>query len=275
MLAASAFESSGSTATTRASGFTPFTAVAIPETSPPPPTWTRITSASGTSSSISSPTVPWPAITSGSSYGCTSVRPVSSISRSSRSKAAGMSGAESSTVAPYARAAAIFIGDAVCHMTTSASIPSSADAYASACAWLPAEIEMTPRSFSSCVRDANSLTVRLHQWNRSGVGGTMVVTPVRDGVAFVLKLQLPTRLKRSVLLAHVNRTTCAGYARLRTEQERGKTLEFPLAYVVKGSTRGTLPAKLKRLRDGNHSVEVGLAGGTKYGVVACGDFPRR
>ena len=124
-------------------------------------------------------------------------------------------------------------------------------------------------------RDANSLTVRLHQWNRSGVGGTMVVTPVRDGVAFVLKLQLPTRLKRSVLLAHVNRTTCAGYARLRTEQERGKTLEFPLAYVVKGSTRGTLPAKLRRLRDGNHSVEVGLAGGTKYGVVACGDFPRR
>src|SRR6266545_8326644 len=122
-------------------------------------------------------------------------------------------------------------------------------------------------------RDANSLTVRLHQWNRSG--GTMVVTPVRDGVAFVLKLQLPTRLKRSVLLAHVNRTTCAGYARLRTEQERGKTLEFPLAYVVKGSTRGTLPAKLRRLRDGNHSVEVGLAGGTKYGVVACGDFPRR
>ena len=30
-------------------------------------------------------------------------------------------------------------------MTTSASIPSTADAYASACAWLPAEIEITPR----------------------------------------------------------------------------------------------------------------------------------
>jgi hypothetical protein len=34
-------------------------------------------------------------------------------------------------------------------MTTSASIPSTAAAYASACAWLPAEIEMTPRRFSS------------------------------------------------------------------------------------------------------------------------------
>src|ERR671926_373978 len=34
-------------------------------------------------------------------------------------------------------------------MTTSASIPSTAAAYASACAWLPAEIEITPRPFSS------------------------------------------------------------------------------------------------------------------------------
>src|SRR5919199_712357 len=33
-------------------------------------------------------------------------------------------------------------------MTTRASIPSTAAAYASACAWLPAEIEMTPRRFS-------------------------------------------------------------------------------------------------------------------------------
>ena len=40
-------------------------------------------------------------------------------------------------------------------MTTSASIPSSAEAYASACAWLPAEIEITPRRFSSSVSDAS------------------------------------------------------------------------------------------------------------------------
>src|SRR5207248_8060049 len=71
------------------------------------------------------------------------------MSWSSRSNAAGMSGASVSIVAPYARAAAIFIGLAVCHITTSASIPSTADAYASAPAWLPAEIEITPRRFSS------------------------------------------------------------------------------------------------------------------------------
>src|ERR671937_669268 len=88
-------------------------------------------------------------MTSGSSYGCTSVRPVVSISSSRRMNAAGMSGASMSIVAPYPRAAAIFIGLAVSHMTTSASMPSTAAAYASACAWFPAEIEITPRRFSS------------------------------------------------------------------------------------------------------------------------------
>src|SRR6266487_4267273 len=75
-LSCSAGERSGSTAITRAPGRSALTAVAIPETSPPPPTWTRTRSASGRSSRISRPTVPWPAITSGSSYGWTSVRPV-------------------------------------------------------------------------------------------------------------------------------------------------------------------------------------------------------
>ena len=44
-------------------------AVWMPEISPPPPTGTMTASASGASSSISSPTVPAPAITSGSSNG--------------------------------------------------------------------------------------------------------------------------------------------------------------------------------------------------------------
>ena len=34
-------------------------------------------------------------------------------------------------------------------------MPSTADAYASACAWLPAEIEITPRAFSSSVSVAS------------------------------------------------------------------------------------------------------------------------
>jgi hypothetical protein len=127
-LSCSALLSSGSTATTRAWGFAPLTAATIPDTSPPPPTGTITTSTSGTSSTISRPTVPWPAITSGSSYGWTRVRPVDSISSSRCSNAAGMSGGDVSIVAPYPRAAATFIGLAVSHITTSASMPSTAAA---------------------------------------------------------------------------------------------------------------------------------------------------
>ena len=66
-LSCSAADSSGSIATTRVPGFEPLTAAAIPETRPPPPTGTSTTSVSGASSRISSPTVPWPAMTRGSS----------------------------------------------------------------------------------------------------------------------------------------------------------------------------------------------------------------
>ena len=55
-------EPSGSTTTTWCSG----RAAATPALSPPPPPATITTLASGASSSTSSPTVPWPAITSGS-----------------------------------------------------------------------------------------------------------------------------------------------------------------------------------------------------------------
>ena len=48
-------------------GFTAFAATAMPEIKPPPPIGTTSVSRSGTASSISSPTVPCPAMTSGSS----------------------------------------------------------------------------------------------------------------------------------------------------------------------------------------------------------------
>jgi hypothetical protein len=59
--------SSGSTPIIRTCGRSSFTAVAIPEISPPPPIGTITTSSSGTWSTSSSPTVPWPAITIASS----------------------------------------------------------------------------------------------------------------------------------------------------------------------------------------------------------------
>ncbi len=64
----------GSTPKTPISGFRALAAVAQPAISPPPPIWTMIASRSGLSSSISAATVPWPAMTSTSSKGCTSTR---------------------------------------------------------------------------------------------------------------------------------------------------------------------------------------------------------
>ena len=61
--------SSGSTPTTRTSGRSALTAVATPEISPPPPTQTTTVAASGRSATISSPTVPCPAMMRGSSNG--------------------------------------------------------------------------------------------------------------------------------------------------------------------------------------------------------------
>ena len=60
---------SGSTPTTRVCGGVRLAAVAQPATRPPPPTGTTSTSSGPASSSSSSAAVPWPAITSRSSYG--------------------------------------------------------------------------------------------------------------------------------------------------------------------------------------------------------------
>ena len=93
-------ESSGSTPMTRASGRRPFTAVAIPAIRPPPPIGTITVSTSGASSTISSPTVPWPAAIRRSSYGWTITRPVSAAMARIRSSASMLSADSRSTVAP-------------------------------------------------------------------------------------------------------------------------------------------------------------------------------
>ena len=62
---------------TRTFGWSIFTAAATPEASPPPPIGTTMVSTSGRSSMISSPMVPCPAMTIGSSNGWMNVAPVS------------------------------------------------------------------------------------------------------------------------------------------------------------------------------------------------------
>ena len=55
------------TPTISIAGLSALAAVATPAISPPPPIGTTSTSSSGTSASISSPIVPWPAMIAGSS----------------------------------------------------------------------------------------------------------------------------------------------------------------------------------------------------------------
>ncbi len=62
-------EASASTPTTDTRGFASRAAIAMPPINPPPPTATTIVSTSGHSSTISRPTVPAPAMTSGCAYG--------------------------------------------------------------------------------------------------------------------------------------------------------------------------------------------------------------
>ena len=65
----------GSTPMTFTAGYRYFTYTAMPASSPPPPTGTKIASSSPPLwRRISTAMVPWPAITSGSSNGCTNTR---------------------------------------------------------------------------------------------------------------------------------------------------------------------------------------------------------
>src|SRR5258706_331643 len=76
--------------------------------SPPPPTGITSASSSGASASISSATVPCPAITCGSSNGCTSTRPRSRRSWSARALASSKLSPASTTSAPSARVCSTF-----------------------------------------------------------------------------------------------------------------------------------------------------------------------
>ena len=71
---------SASTPITRAPGSRARIATATPAASPPPPTGTTTVAVCGACSAISSPIVPWPAITSGSSKGGIRVMPSSAAS---------------------------------------------------------------------------------------------------------------------------------------------------------------------------------------------------
>jgi hypothetical protein len=91
---------SACTPMTCAAGSTELVATATPEHRPPPPTGTTIVRACGHCSPISSPTVPWPAITSAWSNGWMKIAPVCSASSRARLSASSTDTPCSTTSAP-------------------------------------------------------------------------------------------------------------------------------------------------------------------------------
>ncbi len=90
------------------------------------------------------PTVPWPAITSGSSNGCTKVRPrATSISRALACASSNASPCRT-TSPPRRRTASTLIAGVVRGITIVAGIPSLRADSATPCAWLPADAQITP-----------------------------------------------------------------------------------------------------------------------------------
>ena len=137
------------TPTTSISGRADLTAIAMPLARPPPPTGTTILARSGTSSSSSRPSVPWPATTSGSSNGCTKAMPASCARARAAATHSSTPAPPRCTIAPSAPHPSTFDSGASTGMNTSHGTPRALAAWASAQAWLPALPPVTPRAHPS------------------------------------------------------------------------------------------------------------------------------
>ncbi len=131
--------SSGSTPMTRMPGRRPLTAAPTPLASPPPPTGTSTIAVDGRSSTISSPTVPCPAMIRSSSKGGMMARPRSAAMASARSLRSSDAGPTTTISAPSAATRSRLTAGASSGMTTTALVPSSRAARATPWAWLPDE----------------------------------------------------------------------------------------------------------------------------------------
>ena len=107
---------------------------------------------------ISIATVPCPAMTSGSSNGCTYTRPVRSDISPARAFASSKERPCATTSAPSRRTASILIAGVVSGMTMTAPNPKRRAASATPWAWLPADAATTPRAASA----SSSRTIRLY-----------------------------------------------------------------------------------------------------------------
>mmetsp|Transcript_130262 Transcript_130262/g.405188 ORF Transcript_130262/g.405188 Transcript_130262/m.405188 type:complete len:295 (+) Transcript_130262:669-1553(+) len=156
-LAVIAAESRASTPMTLIEGFTDFKKAPTPASKPPPPTQqnTASTLSFVVWEMISCPIVPWPAMTRGSSKGCTRTRPSASMH-------AFVAACASSYVSPLRMTsdlsftrpctASTLICGVVLGMKIFAEMPVAAAEKATPCAWFPAEQAQMPLSISSAFR---------------------------------------------------------------------------------------------------------------------------
>ncbi len=142
-----------STPHTRSPGLRARNAAATPEISAPPPTLTRTSVRSPASAANSRPTVPWPASTTGSSKGWTSVSP-SCCSRVMRANALSMPSV-SRTDAPASSAICTARAGAERGITTVAFTCRAAAITASAIPWLPPLTATTPAARSASSSDSS------------------------------------------------------------------------------------------------------------------------
>ena len=92
------------------------------------------------------PIVPWPAMTSGSSYGCTNASPRLRFMRIASSYASAYESPCRRTWAPRACTASTLMRGVVIGMTITARQPRRCAASATPWAWLPALAAITPRA---------------------------------------------------------------------------------------------------------------------------------
>ena len=187
------------TPTTSTSGRADFTAIATPAASPPPPTGMTTRARSGTCSSSSSPSDPWPATMSGSSNGCTKAAPATRARwparrrctrRPSRRRCA-RSRRGCGPPPPWRSARRR-------GTKTSQRTPRAAAATASDWAWLPADAATTPRAQPSSpsaasLADAPRTLNEPVRWRFSALSSTTpparseIVRVERTGVRFATR----------------------------------------------------------------------------------------
>ena len=132
------------TPTIDTSGLAALIASATPAHRPPPPTGITTLARSGTSSSNSRPSEPWPATIASSSKGWTNARPPVAARSLAAIRQASTLAPPTWTVAPCSRAASTLAIGASAGTKTSHGMPICAAAAASAWPWLPALAATTP-----------------------------------------------------------------------------------------------------------------------------------